>query len=86
MTIDQQSTRCAHNTRISGINKKWSENTPRNNPLVLSGGVEITVEMTLSEYLVLEEYSECKSLGRFVLRRGGETVAIGLIEKLIHRK
>eukprot|EP00956_Cyclotella_meneghiniana_P031943 scaffold85737_cov56-Cyclotella_meneghiniana.AAC.2 len=77
MTIDQQSTRCAHNTRISGINKKWSENTPRNNPLVLSGGVEITVEMTLSEYLVLE---------RFVLRRGGETVAIGLIETLIHKK
>jgi len=66
--------------------KKRSENTPRNNPRVLSGGVEATVEMTLSEYLVLEEYSECKSLGRFVLRRGGETVAIGLIEKLIHRK
>jgi elongation factor 1 alpha-like protein len=65
--------------------KKRGETTPRNNPRVLSGGVEATVEITLSERLVLEEYSECKSLGRFVLRRGGDTIAVGLIEKVIGR-
>ena len=63
--------------------KKRGESTPRNNPRVLSGGVEATVEITLAERLVLEEYSECKSLGRFVLRRGGDTIAIGLIEKIV---
>ena len=63
--------------------KKRGETTPRNNPRVLSGGVEATVEITLSERLVLEEYSECKSLGRFVLRRSGDTIAIGLIEKML---
>lgn len=63
--------------------KKRGEATPRNNPRVLSGGMEATVEITLSERLVLEEYSECKSLGRFVLRRGGDTIAIGLIEKML---
>lgn len=65
--------------------KKRGETTPRNNPRVLSGGVEATVEIALSERLVLEEYSECKSLGRFVLRRGGDTIAVGLIEKVIGR-
>lgn len=65
--------------------KKRGEATTRNNPRVLSGGVEATVEITLSERLVLEEYSECKSLGRFVLRRGGDTIAIGLIEKMLDK-
>ena len=66
--------------------KKRGEATPRNNPRVLSGGVEATVEITLAERLVLEEYSECKSLGRFVLRRGGDTIAIGLIEKIVDKR
>ncbi|KAL7520349.1 hypothetical protein ACHAWX_005077 [Stephanocyclus meneghinianus] len=63
--------------------KKRGEANARSNPRVLTGGVEATVEITLSERLVLEEYSECKSLGRFVLRRGGDTIAIGLIEKVL---
>jgi elongation factor 1 alpha-like protein len=62
--------------------KKRGEANARSNPRVLTGGVEATVEITLSERLVLEEYSECKSLGRFVLRRGGDTIAVGLIEKV----
>ena len=65
--------------------KRRGESTPRTNPRVLSSGMEATVEITLSERLVLEEYSECKSLGRFVLRRGGETIAVGLIEKLLSK-
>ncbi|EED93864.1 predicted protein [Thalassiosira pseudonana CCMP1335] len=63
--------------------KKRGEANPRPNPRVLTGGVEATVEITLNERLVLEEYSECKSLGRFVLRRGGDTIAVGLIEKVL---
>mmetsp|Transcript_8772 Transcript_8772/g.20439 ORF Transcript_8772/g.20439 Transcript_8772/m.20439 type:complete len:620 (+) Transcript_8772:78-1937(+) len=57
--------------------------TPRQNPRVLSGGVTATVEITLSEKLVLEESNQCKALGRFVLRRGGDTVAVGLIDKVL---
>lgn len=65
--------------------KKRGEANSRTNPRVLSGGVEATVEITLGESLVLEEYSECKSLGRFVLRRGGDTIAVGLIEKVLSK-
>ncbi|KAL7528501.1 hypothetical protein ACHAXR_004411 [Thalassiosira sp. AJA248-18] len=56
---------------------------PRQNPRVLTGGVTATVEITLSEKLVIEESNECKSLGRFVLRRGGDTIAVGLIDKVL---
>lgn len=56
---------------------------PRQNPRVLSGGVSASVEITLSEKLVIEESNECKSLGRFVLRRGGDTIAVGLIDKVL---
>ena len=57
--------------------------TPRQNPRVLAGGVTATVEITLSEKLVLEESNQCKALGRFVLRRGGDTIAVGLIDKVL---
>ena len=56
---------------------------PRQNPRVLTGGVTATVEVTLSERLVIEESNECKALGRFVLRRGGDTIAVGLIDKVL---
>jgi elongation factor 1 alpha-like protein len=55
----------------------------RRNPRVLSGGMTATVEITLSEKVVIEESSECKALGRFVLRRGGDTVAVGLIDNVL---
>ena len=56
---------------------------PKQNPRVLTGGVTATVEIVLSKRLVLEASHECKALGRFVLRRGGETIAVGLIDKVL---
>ena len=64
------------------LSEKRGEN-PRQNPRVLTGGVTATVEITLSERLVIEESNECKALGRFVLRRGGDTIAVGLIDKVL---
>lgn len=63
--------------------EKRGDGKPRLNPRVLTGGVTATVEITLSERLVIEESNECKALGRFVLRRGGDTVAVGLIDKVL---
>ncbi|KAL7430260.1 hypothetical protein ACHAXH_004266, partial [Discostella pseudostelligera] len=57
--------------------KRRGDATPRQNPRVLTGGMTATVEITLSEKTVLEESNECKSLGRFVLRRGGDSIAVG---------
>ena len=52
-------------------------------PRALTSGVSAKVEFTLSDKIVMESFSECRSLGRFVLRRGGETIAIGVIDNTL---
>ena len=61
-----------------------TKNSQKEKPRVLTAGVSATVEMTFAEKIVIEPYTECRSLGRFVLRRGGETVAIGIVEAVIY--
>mmetsp|Transcript_57629 Transcript_57629/g.140767 ORF Transcript_57629/g.140767 Transcript_57629/m.140767 type:complete len:615 (-) Transcript_57629:520-2364(-) len=51
-------------------------------PRSLPPGSNAVVELTLSDRIVMEKYSDCRALGRFVLRRGGDTVAIGLIDEV----
>ena len=67
---------------LSKVNKRDGSNAPK--PRVLTGGSNATVEIKLNEKICLETYSDCRSLGRFVLRRGGDTVAIGIIEEIGH--
>mmetsp|Transcript_23629 Transcript_23629/g.35022 ORF Transcript_23629/g.35022 Transcript_23629/m.35022 type:complete len:685 (+) Transcript_23629:149-2203(+) len=67
---------------ISKVNKRDGSSIPK--PRVLTGGSNATVEIKLNEKICLETYSDCRSLGRFVLRRGGDTVAIGIIEEIGH--
>ena len=67
---------------ISKVNKRDGSSIPK--PRVLTGGSNATVEIKLDEKICLETYSDCRSLGRFVLRRGGDTVAIGIIEEIGH--
>jgi elongation factor 1 alpha-like protein len=50
-------------------------------PRAITGGANAVVEITLSDKIVMESYSECRALGRFVLRRGGDTIAIGIIDE-----
>jgi elongation factor 1 alpha-like protein len=55
----------------------------KDRPRALTGGVTAVVELTLSDRIVMESYSECRALGRFVLRRGGDTIAIGIIDETL---
>jgi len=52
-------------------------------PRALTSGISASIEFTVSERIVMESFSECRPLGRFVLRRGGETIAIGVIDKTL---
>lgn len=52
-------------------------------PRVLTGGANALVEITLQEKVCLESYSDCRALGRFVLRRGGDSIAVGIIEQVL---
>ena len=65
---------------ISKVNKQDGSSIPR--PRVLTGGSNATVEIKLNERISLETYEDCRSLGRFVLRRSGDTIAVGIIEKI----
>eukprot|EP00934_Nitzschia_sp_Nitz4_P003075 Nitzschia sp. Nitz4//scaffold473_size5632//469//2538//NITZ4_009212-RA/size5632-augustus-gene-0.1-mRNA-1//1//CDS//3329552700//3065//frame0 len=51
-------------------------------PRALTSGSSATVELTLSERVVVESFQECRALGRFVLRRGGHTIAVGVIDQV----
>ena len=52
-------------------------------PRALTGGASATVEVTLNDRICMEPFSECRALGRFVLRRSGDTIAVGIIEELL---
>jgi elongation factor 1 alpha-like protein len=67
------------------ISKTGKDGLEISRPRVLVGGSSACVEIKLSEKLCLETYAECKALGRFVLRRGGDTVAVGIIESLFDK-
>lgn len=51
-------------------------------PRVLKGSSTAMVEIRLNKKLCLEPFNECRALGRFALRRGGDTVAVGIVESL----
>lgn len=52
-------------------------------PRALTAGTNAIIELTLSDKIVLERFIDCRSLGRFVLRRSGETIAMGIIDELL---
>jgi elongation factor 1 alpha-like protein len=51
-------------------------------PRAISSSSTAEVEITLSDRICMEPFAECRSLGRFVLRRSGETIAVGIIEEV----
>lgn len=57
----------------------------KTNPRVLPRNVSAEVEITCKKQLCLELFREYKELGRFTLRRGHETVAVGIITKLFRK-
>jgi elongation factor 1 alpha-like protein len=59
------------------------DGTQKDRPRVLTSGVSAVVDLTLQDKACLETYADCRALGRFVLRRGGDTIAVGIIERIL---
>lgn len=53
-------------------------------PRFLGNNTSAVVEIQVSRPIALELYSECKELGRIMLRVGGVTIAAGLITNIIN--
>lgn len=66
---------------VSILNRDGSIKKER--PRALTSSVSASIEFTISDRIVMEAFSDCRALGRFVLRRGGETIAIGVIDKTL---
>jgi len=62
-------------------NKK--ENQWKQRPRALTKHSQAVVEITLQQPIVMESFDDCRALGRFVLRRSGESIAVGRIEQVL---
>lgn len=70
------------NKLISELNKSTGE-VVKKHPRFLGNNTSAIVEVQVSRPIALELYSDCKELGRVMLRVGGVTIAAGLIIKII---
>jgi elongation factor 1 alpha-like protein len=52
-------------------------------PRVLTANMQAVVTIVLSSSIVLETFSSNKTMGRFILRRQGVTIAMGIIEEIL---
>lgn len=67
---------------ISQLNKSTGE-IVKKHPRCLGNNSSAMIEVQVSRPIALEVYSECKELGRIMIRVGGVTIAAGLITKVI---
>ncbi|CAH0546694.1 unnamed protein product [Brassicogethes aeneus] len=66
---------------ISQLNKSTGE-LEKKHPRFLGNNTSATIEIQVQRPIALELYSECKELGRVMLRQGGVTIAAGLITNI----
>ena len=75
-----------HSIDVPAVLTKLISTTTRDglkeNPRALLSGASASVEITLKTKVCVEAYNDCRALGRFVLRRGGDTVAVGIVEQV----
>lgn len=67
---------------ISQLNKSTGE-VVKKHPRFLTNNTSAMVEIQVGRPIALEPFSECKELGRVMLRVGGVTIAAGLITRVI---
>lgn len=49
----------------------------------LTANMQATVEITLTAPIAMERFQDCRALGRFVLRRSGDSICVGRIEEVL---
>jgi elongation factor 1 alpha-like protein len=57
--------------------------TLKERPRALPKNCTAIVELQLAVPICLEAFTDCRALGRFVLRRNGDSVAVGRVEQLL---
>jgi len=70
-------------TKLLSIIDKSTGEVVRKNPRHLTKNLSAVVEVSLSRPMCLEKYSDLRQLGRFSLRRGTETVGVGIVTDIL---
>ncbi|KAJ3349841.1 HBS1-like protein [Allomyces javanicus] len=70
-------------TKLLAILDKTDGSVTKKNPRVLTKGATALVELSLDRPVCLEAFTDCKEFGRFMLRKGGETIAAGVVSKVV---
>jgi len=69
-------------SKLVALTKSGGEVT-KERPRALTRNSSAIVEITLNDRIAMEQFSSCRALGRFVLRRSGDTIAVGVIDELL---
>jgi elongation factor 1 alpha-like protein len=57
--------------------------TLKERPRAISKNCTAMVELLLAVPICMEAFSDCRALGRFVLRRNGDSIAVGRVEQIL---
>lgn len=79
----QSSVEPATVSKLKSLLHKGTGELIKKNPRCLGNNSCAIIELTTSKPVCLEKYSHIKELGRFCLRIGGETIAVGLITDIL---
>lgn len=67
---------------VAVVDPKTGEHSKKR-PRVLTRGQSAVIEVTALRATCFEPYADCRSLGRIVLREGGQTLAVGIVTAVL---
>ncbi|KAI9216490.1 P-loop containing nucleoside triphosphate hydrolase protein [Blastocladiella britannica] len=70
-------------TQLIAVLDKRDGKITKKNPRVLTKGMTALVEISTERPVCLEPFTESREFGRFMLRKGGETLAAGIVSKVV---
>ncbi|ORZ29779.1 P-loop containing nucleoside triphosphate hydrolase protein [Catenaria anguillulae PL171] len=70
-------------TKLHAVLDKTDGHVIKKNPRVLTKGMTALVEVATDRPVCLEPFADSKEFGRFLLRKGGETLAAGIVSKVM---
>jgi elongation factor 1 alpha-like protein len=72
-----------HVTALIRTLKPDGMTTLKERPRAISKNCTAMVELLLAVPICMEAFSDCRALGRFVLRRNGDSIAVGRVEQIL---
>ena len=72
--------------RIRKLYSVTSKNGTKKNPKCIPGDRSASVLIEVIGNVCLEQFSACRSLGRFALRSRGKTYAVGICDRIVEDK